>query len=95
VLFVRYLRDAIRAGAITSTVRIWQRQHVTAGKRYRLDDGFVEVESVTQISVEEITPKLALECGFASPEDLLKVAKHGRGESVYYIRFRYIPPDEA
>lgn len=24
--------------------------------------------------------------------DLLKIAKHGRGENVYLIRFHYVPP---
>jgi len=27
--------------------------------------------------------------------DLLKVAKHGRGDNVYLIRFHYIPPRSA
>jgi hypothetical protein len=35
---------------------------------------------------------LARESGFLGVLDLLKVAKHGKGDNVYLIRFRYIPP---
>jgi len=35
VLFVKYLRDGVRSGAITNSVRVWQRPHVKAGNRYR------------------------------------------------------------
>ena len=40
----------------------------------------------------DITYDLARESGFESVEDLLGVAKHGRGRSVYLVRFHYLPP---
>jgi hypothetical protein len=40
----------------------------------------------------EITPELARESGFLGLVDLLKVAKHGKGDNVYLVRFHYIPP---
>ena len=92
MLFVKYLRDGIRSGDITSTVRVWFRPRVTAGKRYRMEEGEIEVDSIAEITLDDITPELARECGFAGVADLLKVAKHGRGENVYLIRFHYIPP---
>jgi hypothetical protein len=61
VLFVKYLRDGIRSGDITSTIRIWRRPHVTAGKRYRMEDGEIEVESIVPIALAEITPAMARE----------------------------------
>jgi hypothetical protein len=94
VVFTKRLRDGIRRGEITCSVRIWQRQHVTAGKRYRMDEGEIEVDSVLPIGLPDITPELARESGFKGVVDLLKVAKHGPGESVYLIRFHYIPPRE-
>jgi hypothetical protein len=36
--------------------------------------------------------QFAKRLGFKGVVDLLKVAKHGRGESVYLIRFHYIVP---
>lgn len=91
MLFVKYLRDGVRSGAITSSVRIWQRPHVKAGNRYRMEEGEIEVDSITTITFDDITPAIARACGFASVRDLLKVAKHGRGENVYLVRFHYIP----
>jgi hypothetical protein len=36
--------------------------------------------------------ELARASGFKGVIDLLKVAKHGRGENVYLVRFHYVPP---
>jgi len=90
--FTKRLRDRVRSGEITCSVRIWQRPHVTAGKRYRMEEGEIEVDSITPIGFPDITPQLARESGFLGVVDLLKVAKHGRGENIYLIRFHYIPP---
>jgi hypothetical protein len=56
-----------------------------------MDDGYVEVESIVPIGLEAITDDLARESGFAGRDDLLKTAKHGRGDHVYLIRFHYRP----
>jgi hypothetical protein len=93
--FVKYLRDAVRHGAVTCSVRIWKHPHVKAGNRYRMEDGWIEVDEVMPITMEDITPELALASGFKSVPDLLSVARHGEGESVYLIRFHYIPPSHA
>jgi hypothetical protein len=66
--------------------------HVKEGKRYRMGEGEIEVDSVTLIGISDITPALARESGFLGVLDLLKVAKHGKGDNVYLIRFHYIPP---
>ena len=92
MVFAKELRDGIRRGRIRCTIRIWLRPHVKAGGRYPMDDGHVVVDSITPIALEDITFDLARESGFASVEDLLKIAKHGRGENVYLIRFHYLPP---
>ena len=70
------------------------RPHVKVGNRYRMDDGKIEVVSVMPITLADITPELARESGFKGVLDLLKTAKHGRGENVYLIRFRYVPPTQ-
>lgn len=90
--FTKRLRAAVRSGEITSSVRIWQRPRVKAGARYRMEEGEIEIDSIEQISFQEITPQLARESGFLGVIDLLKVAKHGRGENVYLVRFHYIAP---
>ena len=73
-------------------MRIWLRPHVKVGGKYPVDDGHVVVDSIEEISLEDITYDLARESGFQSVADLLGVAKHGKGERVYLIRFHYLPP---
>jgi hypothetical protein len=90
VTFTARLRPGIVAGKITCSVRIWQRPRVKLGGRYRLGDGCVEVTSLREMSLSEVTPALARKSGFAGVVDLLKVAKHGRGERVYLVGFRYV-----
>jgi hypothetical protein len=68
------------------------RPHVRVGNRYRMEEGEIEVDSITPIGFADITPSLARESGFLGLVDLLKVAKHGKGENIYLIRFHYVPP---
>jgi hypothetical protein len=90
--FTKRLREGIRRGRIRCTVRVWTRPHVKVRGRYPMDDGHVVVDSIQPIEMTDITDDLARESGFAGVEDLLRIAKHGRGENVYLIRFHYLPP---
>jgi hypothetical protein len=92
MVFAKRLREGVFRGDITCSVRIWTGPHVTEGHRYRMGDGEIEIESVTPIGFPDITPELARESGFLGVLDLLKVAKHGKGNNIYLIRFHYIPP---
>ena len=65
------------------------------GNRYRIEGGEIEIDSITPITLADITPQLARQSGFASVDDLLKVAKHGRGENVYVVRFHFVPRRDA
>ena len=87
--FTRRLRDGIRQGESTCTIRIWKQPRVKVGGCYRLDDGKVVVDSIQQIAFADITPDLARQSGFLGVVDLLKTAKHDSGENVYLIRFHY------
>jgi hypothetical protein len=89
MMFTKRLREPIRRGEVTCTVRIWQRPHVKVGGRYAMSPGSVVVKSIRQIELSDITPALARRSGFAGVVDLLKIAKHGRGEKVYLIEFAY------
>jgi hypothetical protein len=92
MVFAKRLREGVRRGEITCSIRIWTSPHVKVGSRYRMDEGEIEVDSIEPIGLFEITPELARESGFLGVVDLLKVAKHGRGENVYLVRFHYVPP---
>ena len=90
--FTRRLRDGVRSGRITCSVRIWKSARVIVGNRYKMEEGEIEVDSIEPIGLPDITPQLAVASGFLGVLDLLKVAKHGDGDRIYLVRFRYVPP---
>ncbi len=92
MVFTKRLREGVRAGGITTSIRIWQSPKVKAGGRYAMEEGAIVVESIRQIELTDITHKMAVESGFLGVVDLLKVAQHGPGRNVYLVEFRYEGP---
>ena len=89
--FTRRLREPVRNGEITTSIRIWQSPRVQVGRRYRMEDGHIQIESIQEICIADVTSNLARESGFSGVADLLKVAKHGPGAHVYLVRFHFVP----
>jgi hypothetical protein len=77
------------SGEITKSVRIWQTPRVRIGGRYPLGPGHIQVTHMTEIDPADVTEALARETGFKSLDDLLAVARHGRGERVFVVEFTY------
>ena len=92
MVFTKRLREGIRRGEITCSVRFWISPRVAVGKRYAMGEGEIQIDSIEQIGFPDITPELARVSGFLGVLDLLKVAQHGKGENIYLIRFHYRPP---
>ena len=92
MVFTKRLRDGIRRGRIRCSVRVWQSPRVKVGGRYAMDDGHVVVDSIEPIRLRDVTYDLARESGFDNVADLMQVARHGRGDKIYLIRFHYLPP---
>jgi hypothetical protein len=92
MVFAKQLRERIRRGRIRCTIRIWTRPHVKIGGRYPMEDGHVVVDSITPIALSDVTYDLARESGFDTVDDLLHIARHGKGRNVYLIRFHYLAP---
>ena len=105
MVFTKRLREGIRRGEITCSVRFWMNARVRVGGRYAVpgekengkgkiksagEEGEIEVDSIELIGFPDITPQLAQESGFLGVLDLLKVAKHGKGEKIYLVRFHYV-----
>ena len=90
--FLKTLRERIRNGEITCSIRLWQRPHVRVGGYYSLPPGEILVTSLLEMSVADITPELARRSGFAGVVELLKVAQHGRGRRIFLVEFRYLKP---
>jgi hypothetical protein len=55
-----------------------------------MEEGEIVIDFLELISLQDVTHDLAIESGFESRADLLKVAKHGSGDNVYLVRFHYI-----
>src|SRR4030095_7527294 len=92
MVFTKRLREGVRRGRIKCSIRVWMRPHVKVGGRYPMDDGHIVVDSIEPIEIDDIPHALARKAGFASVDDLLQIARHGKGENVYLIRFHYLPP---
>lgn len=90
--FTKYLRDGVRSGEITTSVRVWHSPRVKAGNRYPMEEGEIEIDSIEPTTLRKITTKIARASGFNSVDDLMKIARHGSGENIYLIRFHYVPP---
>jgi hypothetical protein len=93
--FSKRLRDGIRRGQITCTIRIWMRPQVKVGGSYSVEGGAIVVDSMERIELEDISDALARRSGFADVADLLSVAKHGSGSDVYLIEFHFVPAEAA
>jgi hypothetical protein len=91
MVFTKRLREGVRRGEITCSVRIWKSPRVRVANRYSMEEGEIEIDSIEEIGFQDITPMLARESGFLGVIDLLKVAKHGSGENIYLVRFHYLP----
>lgn len=90
MMFTKRLREGVRRGEITCSVRFWMSPRVKVGGRYPMEEGEIEVDLIELIGFPDITPELARESGFLGVLDLLKVAKHGKGEKIYLVRFHYV-----
>jgi hypothetical protein len=90
MMFTKRLREPIMRGDVTCSVRIWRSARVQVGRRYRTGFGEIEVTEIREISLQDVTPGLARRSGFLGVVDLLKVAKHGPGERVFLVEFRFL-----
>ena len=80
----------MQRGEITCSVRVWKQPRVKVGGRYAVLDGEIEVDSIREIVLAEVTAELALRSGFENVTDLMKIAKHGRGERIYLVEFHFV-----
>jgi hypothetical protein len=90
MMFAKPLRERVRSGEVTRSVRIWGKPHVRVGGRYPLLDGHIEVTRLQEIDLDDVTDALARETGFPSLAALMATARHGRGERVFLVDFVFV-----
>ncbi len=95
MMFAKALRERVRSGEITTSVRIWLTPRVRLGGRYRLLDGHIEVTRLQEIDLADVTEAMAQEGGFASLAALMDTARHGRGERVFRVDFVFVAPGDG
>jgi hypothetical protein len=76
MMFSPELREAVAAGDITVSVRLWQRAKVRAGGRYASNGFAIEVDSVEMLPFSAITAEDVERSGEADREVLRKRAAH-------------------
>ena len=59
MMFTKRLREGVRDGSITCSVRIWTRPHVRVGGIYPMEEGHILLESIRPIAIGDITGELA------------------------------------
>ncbi|HEY1131101.1 MAG TPA: ASCH domain-containing protein [Roseateles sp.] len=93
--FTQKLREGVRRGDITTSIRVWQSPRVKVDGRYPVEGGHVIVTSIREIEWRDVSDSLARESGFRSLADLMQTAQHGKGRHLYFIRFRFEGSDHA
>ena len=75
-MFSPDLRDAVAAGDITVSIRLWQRAKVKAGNRYASHGFEIEVDSVELIPFSAVTDDDVVRSGEPNREALRRRAAH-------------------
>ena len=60
--FDKRLREGVRRGQITCSVRIWMRPHVKVGGRYAMEEGEIEVDAILPIELADPLDDLDQPC---------------------------------
>ncbi len=88
------LRDAVLAGDITVSFRLWQRPRVKQGGRYQVGPGQIEVDSIELVPFAAVTPADVRRSGEQDREALRNRAAHagpiGEDTLVYRIEFHTV-----
>jgi hypothetical protein len=97
VRFSPELREAVAAGDITVSIRLWQRPKVRAGGRYSSDEFAIEVDSVELLPFSAITAEDVARSGEPDREVLRQRAAHAGpiddDTVVYRIEFHVVGPE--
>jgi hypothetical protein len=100
LLFKKKFLDAIRQGTKTQTIRLWTHRMMRAGQRsYIPGAGYIRIESVEQVALEELTEEDALRDGFDSlvalKAEIASIYEStAAGKKPFRIRFVLLPPEE-
>jgi hypothetical protein len=99
VEFSKELRDAVIAGDISVSFRLWQRPKVKVGGRYQVGPAVLEVDSIELVPFSSITAADQQRCGEESLEALRARAAHAGpiddDTLLYRIEFHILSEDQG
>lgn len=100
LLFKKKFLPAIRAGTKTQTVRLWRVLRYRAGQRsYIPGAGYIKIETIEPVTLDELTEQDARLDGFASLAALrselqtMYAAELAAGHQAYRVTFRLLPQE--
>lgn len=95
--FSKELRDAVIAGDISLSFRLWQRPKVRVGGRYQVGPAVLAVDSIDLVPFGSITQADVRRCGEENLEALRSRAAHagpiGDKTLLYRIEFHILDGD--
>ncbi len=101
LLFKKKFLAAIREGTKTQTIRLWKRRMMKAGQRsYIPGAGYICIESVEQVALDDLTEEDAVRDGFdtlgALRAEIAAIYDPATtdGKKPFRIRFRLLPPEQ-
>jgi hypothetical protein len=91
VQFSADLRDAVLAGSVTLSFRLWTRPKVKVGGRYRVGPGEIEIDALELVPFSTVTGADVRRCGEIGREALRRRTAHAgpvdEDTLVYRIEF--------
>lgn len=86
MLFRQHVLAGIADGSITLAFRRWKSRAVQPGSRLRTGAVVVEVDTVEEITEDQVTPQDLRNAGYAAPEDLWRELARFPDGTLYRIR---------
>jgi hypothetical protein len=90
MLFSPRYAEAITDGSLTLTFRRWKRTQAVAGNRYRTPGGFIDVDAVDIVDIDQITDDEARRAGYASAADLVADLRGPADRSLFRSEFHHV-----
>lgn len=101
LLFKKKFMDAIRRGTKTQTIRLWRWRRMREGQySYIPGAGYIVIDEIAEVRLEDLTDDDAQPDGFASADDLraeiaqLYPSAEAEGYRAFRVRFHVCPPED-
>jgi hypothetical protein len=102
LLFKKKFLEQIRRGEKTQTIRLWKFRRMKSGQRsYIPGAGYIQITTVDEVALPDLTDEDALRDGFPSADALRREVEElypkelAEGHRAYRLIFRLMSPEET